>query len=286
MCAWRVKTPKIMHNPVRRISARIRLLHQSGAAFSMSHEKHHEGNDMMEETQFESQWCHIQDQRAAKQEKVNGYFDQEAAKLFERCGWTQQRIADKVGKSQPRVRQLLTYGRFLAFSTTGTNLTIPANLTERAFRSYWEAVPKQAKEAKRFAAVVTLMESDEVVSSKPKTRKAAVLAACSDGKFHTVERIAEMANCEVDEALQTIKYMKRKPSSVHIEDNNSKHKPKYKIQPGSGKKIDLAVVLDKLEPHLVEMERQGKATSAAEYAPSVILSAVAKLRKVLEECSE
>jgi hypothetical protein len=184
------------------------------------------------------------------------------------------------------VSYLLTFGRFLGFSTDGSNLTIPVNLPERAFRSYWEAVPKQAKEAKRFAAVAELMESDEVVSSAPKTRKAAVLAACSDGKFHTVERIAEMANCEVDEALQTIQYMKRKASSVHVEDNKSKHKPKYKIRPGSGKKIDLAVVLDKLEPHLVEMERQGKATSAAEYAPSVILSAVAKLRKVLEECSE
>lgn len=54
--------------------------------------------------------------------------------------WTQQAIADEVGKPQAYVSQLLCFGRFLDFIASGDNLEIPEDLTERKFRGSWSRV--------------------------------------------------------------------------------------------------------------------------------------------------
>jgi hypothetical protein len=61
------------------------------------------------------------------------------AKFLAESGWTQQAIAERIGKSQTWVVFMLTFGRFLDhIITSGNNpLSIPANLTERRFRAYW-----------------------------------------------------------------------------------------------------------------------------------------------------
>ena len=241
---------------------------------------------MLTQEQFDARWTHINEQREAKQESVDGWFDQHAAALFEKSGWTQQRIADKVGMSRQRVTQLLLFGRFLGFATSGSKLQKPgfevditSNLTERRFREYWEATEKQPKEEHRFCEVA------KMIGAKVRTRKDKVLATCADGKFHTLDRIAEIAEITEDEARATIQYLNRKPSDVRVETNGSKTNPKYKLKRGSGKKIDLTHVWEEIEPFLQDLERQGKCESAAEYAPKVILIAVHQLRKKLEELS-
>ena len=42
------------------------------------------------------------------------------------------------GKSQAWIVCRLRFGAFLQFITTGNNSEIPANLSERRFRGYWE----------------------------------------------------------------------------------------------------------------------------------------------------
>ncbi|TFH49688.1 MAG: hypothetical protein E4H01_03730 [Lysobacterales bacterium] len=161
----------------------------------------------------------------------------------------------------------------------GLNAISRTILPERRFREYWESVEKKPKEEHRFTDVA------KMIGAKIRTRKDKVLATCADGKFHAIERIAEIADISQDEAKATIGYLSRKPSGVLVETNGSKVNPKYKLKPGSGKRIDLSHVLEEIEPFSHDLERQGKCHSLAEYAPGVILTAVQQLRKKLAEFS-
>jgi hypothetical protein len=55
--------------------------------------------------------------------------------------------AAKEGKSQRWISYHLCFGRFLAFSTSGSNQqnTLPINLTERRFRQYWDRTSKDRR---------------------------------------------------------------------------------------------------------------------------------------------
>jgi hypothetical protein len=78
------------------------------------------------------------------------------------CGWTQERIAQKVGKKKTWVCYRLRFGAFLAF-TSGERIKFSTeNLTERRFRSCWART--KGKEAARFEQVVKLL-SDDVPSN-------------------------------------------------------------------------------------------------------------------------
>ena len=65
--------------------------------------------------------------------------DQALAGLFYMSGWTQQELAEVEGKTRQWVAYRIRFGKFLEFATTVANQeTLPKNLTERRFRSYWD----------------------------------------------------------------------------------------------------------------------------------------------------
>src|SRR5262249_6371282 len=69
--------------------------------------------------------------------------DQAWAFLFVRSGWTQQELAAKEGKSISWISYRLRFGCFLNFSTAVEKAeSLPANLTERRFRGFWEQTDK------------------------------------------------------------------------------------------------------------------------------------------------
>jgi hypothetical protein len=75
------------------------------------------------------------------------------ALLFAKSGWTQEEFAEKEGKSQRWTSYRLTFGRFLNFSTAVLNPeSLPKNLTERKFRSYWDKTTG-TNERQRFGEV-------------------------------------------------------------------------------------------------------------------------------------
>jgi hypothetical protein len=90
---------------------------------------------------------HVEEQAAATQEKLDGYRDQEMARLFIECEWSQEQLASYLTKrrgdnvSPDWVSKRLRFGRFLSFFNTACveEWRIPINLTERAFRRFWEA---------------------------------------------------------------------------------------------------------------------------------------------------
>lgn len=154
----------------------------------------------MEEQKFEAKWTHIHDQFRAGVVTVVAKRDQAIASLFEESQWTQQMIADKVGKSQSYTCQLMCFGRFLKFIATGNNHEIPSNLTERAFRKYWEQT-KGRKETRRFGDVLALMEEncETVVKTPARQIGDQIVSKFADWNWHTLEEIAEEFDTDADD---------------------------------------------------------------------------------------
>jgi transcriptional regulator with XRE-family HTH domain len=154
----------------------------------------------MEPEKFEAQLKHIKEQYGEGLAHVIAKRDQAIASLFEASGWTQQAIADKVGKDRSYVARQLLFGRFLRDVPNGHNVQIPSNLTERRFRSYWEQTTAK-KEQKRFEQVLELMEDDcmTVVKDKPKPTASQIIELFADSNWHTIEEIAKKLEREADD---------------------------------------------------------------------------------------
>jgi hypothetical protein len=72
--------------------------------------------------------------------------------LQEACGWTQERIAKRMGKTRRWVGYRLLFASFLNFGTTVPKLE---NLTEGRFRDLWKATKGTARE--RFEQVLSML---------------------------------------------------------------------------------------------------------------------------------
>lgn len=116
---------------------------------------------MMSEPDFDAELEIIQRRYGERRDGAEALLDQALARLFDRCGWTQERIAKKVGKSQQWVHKRLVFGRFLLFTTSGSKSQFPTEkLTERRFRDFWgrtRATGRKLTERQRFAAVAELL---------------------------------------------------------------------------------------------------------------------------------
>lgn len=82
-------------------------------------------------------------------------FEQALAQLFYRSGWTQEQLAQEEGKNRTRITQMLQFGRFLNFVTTGNNLPKDqfSKLSERSFRHFWARTEPGGNERIRFLEV-------------------------------------------------------------------------------------------------------------------------------------
>jgi hypothetical protein len=130
--------------------------------------------------------------------------EQALALLFYRSGWTHQELANKEGKSQPWVACKLRFGRFLNFITTGNNSEMPANLTERRFRGYWEQTGEEPDERQRFQQVLTLIRGEPICRPRrPKIGKQ-IRDQYADGKLHDPVKIAEELEVAEDHVRDTI----------------------------------------------------------------------------------
>jgi len=115
-------------------------------------------------------------------ERADAYRDQELARLFVECGWTQEKIARKVERSQVWVSCRLTFGRFLSFIASSYKRE---SLTEFRFRACWRKT--KGKESDRFRQVLSILEGEvppgyRNLVNKPGIRKA-ILAS---GRRHSV----------------------------------------------------------------------------------------------------
>jgi hypothetical protein len=196
---------------------------------------------MMTDEQFEARLTHIEDQVAAMQERLDGYRDQQLAKLFIESGWSQEQLAafltKKWGKSISRehLSDRLRFGRFLSFfgaSCTEDQWKIPPNLTEGTFRRFWESTEASGDfsghrantkaaiedERRRFRSVAVELEKAGIGLHKQPLRDNLIKAMAGKPPATAEEILARMA-----------RLCKRKPTLEHIVRSLRGFKPK----PGS-----------------------------------------------------
>lgn len=125
---------------------------------------------MMSEDQFKTKLTHIDEQAGALQERVDGYRDQELAKLFIECEWSQEEIAGKLSKhwdkevTQQWVSYRLRFGRFISFFTTSgceEQFVLPRNLSERTFRRLWDATKTEGENFSGHRSQTVAAKEDE-----------------------------------------------------------------------------------------------------------------------------
>ena len=158
----------------------------------------------MTQDQFDARLMHIEEQYAARRAGAEAYRDQEVARLFAECDWTQARIAARMGRSQNWVSKRLLFGRYLRFSTSGTKHESPHHsLTERRFREAWQAThtarhPKETDGERFLRVAVWLADAppSEVprgylnLIEKPGIKKH-VTEALQRGGWHTCASLAD-----------------------------------------------------------------------------------------------
>jgi len=212
--------------------------------------------------------------------------DQALARIFVRSGWTQEKLAAKEGKSHDWISVRLRFGRFLNFSTTvEKDKIIPANLTEGAFRKLWNQTDKNSpKDEYRFREVLRLIEIN--VPGRKLNLSPKIIEHFADGKWHSLDTIAEKIEAPRDDIERTFALMLSKPRN---------YKAKCEKKPvGKGfsyrlfkqdRAIASSELLEKLAPIIKALEAEGKASAAAA-SPANVAILAGKLRKLLNEWAE
>lgn len=172
---------------------------------------------MMSEDQFKTKLTHIDEQAGALQERVDGYRDQELAKLFIECEWSQEEIAGKLsdawGRSVERswVSRRLLFGRFINFFVSTCHkesFILPRNLTEGTFRRLWSATgdasedfrghrsqstAAKEQEEKRFSEVLSQLRGAGISRARKQITKAIAveLGGTGTSKWVTPEEVRD-----------------------------------------------------------------------------------------------
>jgi hypothetical protein len=209
--------------------------------------------------------------------------DQALAELYHRSGWTQEELAKAEGCGRPIITRRIVFGRFLGFVPSGH---IPRNLTERAFRSYWEQTDKAEKNDRiRFQAVLRLMEEHTRVGKstapKPAVGKA-IMDRFADGKWHDLETIEKHVDASAEDVRAVLATMQQRGSyGAHCERKKKGTSFTYQIIRKGSKVIDADVLRTELEPILDKLREQGQA-NVATFSPSAISLCIVHIQKLVE----
>jgi hypothetical protein len=166
--------------------------------------------NQMSAAQFDAQWSTLLEQERADATTFKATWDQKKARFLADSGWTQEAIAERIGKTHVWVCYYLRFGRFLEHVVTSgyNDPPIPANLTERTFRTAWAACKGPSDEA-RFdlvvhpnafgcppfrdttAAVLRTREFDQPPPNKHRVIQRTVIARQHDFPFHTLDQLKQ-----------------------------------------------------------------------------------------------
>jgi hypothetical protein len=205
---------------------------------------------MMSDRDFDQQLQQIEEQYAHLREGAEAFRDQEVSRLFVACGWTQVRIAKKMGRNQSWVARHLLFGRFLRIMPPRHNHESPLYpLTEWRFRQAWSEAGRRPKESEdeRFGRVLArLQESAPAVPKgyqnlvkKPGIRKA-VIEVLKGGGRHNVEQLAtalqeELPGTDTKQVSTALSDLQKKPpKGFAVEARHTGRTHKYRLVPRKG----------------------------------------------------
>jgi hypothetical protein len=226
--------------------------------------------------------------------KTEAKRDQILAALFHRSGWTQERLANKEGKSQQRIAQSLRFGRFLSFSTTVENpQPLPNNFTERRFRDYWSRT-SGSNERQRFDAVLKLMTAETKLARKPrKTIWPDIVQRFGDGKWRSASEMADAVGTSVErinDTLETMQYRTNAPyDGARCEKKLQGNEQHFRIYRGGtkgaamGRMISSEELAERLGPILKALRIEGEKKVAGLIGPAIVLNIANQLQRCLKE---
>ena len=268
----------------------------------------------MTQQEFDAQLTHIEDQTAARQERVDGYRDQHLARLFVASEWSQEELAEHLGKRwgksviQQWVAQHLRFGRFLAFFTTSgskESFQIPHNLTERGFRKLWDATEAggdfrghKAKteaavkdEERRFTLIIEELKKTGLHRKRNQVREAMIKLMAGKDEWLTKEQIAERVSKKLKgpvllEDIQKCIYRWKLDAWVNyrIEQMGEGSVAKFRIVKGKGvlaEKKQVALLAPDLIPLLDDLIHEAK-KDRVEISLSYLCMIAGKIKQILE----
>jgi hypothetical protein len=213
--------------------------------------------------------------------------DQALAILFARSNWTQEELAEKEGKSQSWIQYRLRFGRFLHFTTVVVKFeSVPSNLTEGRFRSFWEQTEKEnGKEEQRFRAVLKLLQAEPIMAPRRPPIGNKIKEQFADGKWHNLDVIAKKIEADPDHVRETL-------DGISKNQTYGCKAEKKRVGPGFAyrvfkmdRAISSAELSEKLLPIIKALEAEGKASPAAA-SPANVAILAHKLRKLLDDWTE
>jgi hypothetical protein len=210
--------------------------------------------------------------------------DQAIAILFYRSGWTQERLAKKERKSDSWVLLHLRFGRFLNFLADVRNSeSLPKNLTESRFRSYWlRADVKETSERSRFQAVLKLMRSESISAARRPSIGESIKEGFADGKWHRPGQIAEKIGADEAHVVDTINRMSKNGTfGCKVERKRVGANTEFRIFKKE-KTISFDELIEKLAPIIKELKAEGKKNMAT-MSPATVSHLAGKLSNLLDE---
>lgn len=239
----------------------------------------------MREAEFERERERIRETYGDNNVEAGAQRDQALARLFYRSGWTQERLAAKEGCSRPYVTRKLLFGAFLNFVPIGTT---PKNLTEGKFRGYWERTTG-SNQRQRFAEVARLIEEDTRVgeSTAKKSHIGVPLAEqFGDGKWHRLGTMVEHLDAPEADVLAVLHTMiTRGTYNCHCEKKKVGKDWQYRILRGTGKRIEVALLMQELRPLIEGLKAEGQ-KNAATFSPVAVATLARQIELLIEKLAK
>jgi hypothetical protein len=249
----------------------------------------------MTEAEYDCERAKLSELYGESDAQLKAKRDQAFAAFFHRTGWTQEQLAKKEGKSQFWVMTRLRFGRFLSFKSTDLNHeTLPANLTERRFRSYWERT-SGGNERQRFTAVMKLMaEEIQLVAPIKESIWRDIVDEFGDGKWHPAAEIADKLKTSTTHVMNSLCPMEAKTNAPPYDGARCERKQKgtehqFRIYRGGTKGAALERMIsseelaEKLGPILKALNIEADKKVAGLIAPVIIRTIANDLQKCLTE---
>jgi len=237
----------------------------------------------MTEAEYDRERARLREVYGDTRQAAGARFEQELAKLYHSTGWSQDKIAQKEGKSQSIINRWLRFGRFLEFMPARHNLTnLPNNLTEWRFRSYWARVPDTfgGNERQRFTAIARLMDEElGLVPPKPaQSVGAQIKEHFADGKWYP---LSEIVAALPDYPEEKIKFaLTHLGPNAKLEQRQQGRETAYRIFLKDAA-VSVKEITEKLTPIIKELLVEGRKNMAT-MSPATVASLASRLRNLLD----